>query len=221
MGRGQAKRGPVLNRLFRRFSATGDTAGFVHAVAGRYTVPTLERLAEAGGRAARRAATAALGLLGDFSVSGILGRRMSDRDRAVRLLAERYIREVWCRDGSHEQQHRLQRIMRLNDYRRSQEAVREATELIEEAPGFAEVWNQRAVAYFLLQDYGRSARDCHQTLELNPYHFGAAVGMGYCYLEMDKGRLALEAFRRALKLNPNLERVRAQVTRLEQSLEGK
>jgi tetratricopeptide (TPR) repeat protein len=219
MRRRKAK--PVLNGIYQRFCSDGDSAAFVRRVASHYTLSTLERLAHSGGRHTRRAATVALGMLGDFQVNSAVGQRMSDKDRGVRLLAEQYIRDLWCRDGNTEQQQRLRQIVHLNSYGRAEEAVALASALIEEAPWLAEAWNQRAVAYFLLDDYGRSARDCHQTLELNAYHFGAAVGMGHCYLEMNEGRLALEAFRRALKLNPNLEGIRAQVALLEQTLGGK
>ena len=60
-------------------------------------------------------------------------------------------------------------------------------------------------------------RDCHQALEINPYHFTAAAGMGQCYLLQDNPVAALEAFRRALRLNPGLEEVRTQVVRLQRS----
>ena len=81
-------------------------------------------------------------------------------------------------------------------------------------------WNQRAIAYFHLRRCDESANDCHQTLELNPYHFGAADGMAHCYLEMNDAFAALECFRRALRLNPDMEGVRVQVEYLQRSLEG-
>jgi hypothetical protein len=37
--------------------------------------------------------------------------------------------------------------------------------------------------------------------------FGAAAGMGQCYLKMGGQVMALEAFRRALRINPNLDGV--------------
>jgi hypothetical protein len=45
--------------------------------------------------------------------------------------------------------------------------------------------------------------------------------MGHCYLEMDDPFAALECFRRAVKLNPDLEDVRAQIDYLQRTLEGK
>ena len=45
--------------------------------------------------------------------------------------------------------------------------------------------------------------------------------MGRAYLELSNPVSALECFRRALRLNPNLEGVRAQVVRLARLVEGK
>ena len=49
---------------------------------------------------------------------------------------------------------------------------------------------------------------------------GAAVGLGHCYLELSDAVGALEAFRRALRMNPDMEGIRAQIQYLERSLEG-
>jgi tetratricopeptide (TPR) repeat protein len=74
------------------------------------------------------------------------------------------------------------------------------------------------MAHYHLGQYDAAIRDCHQALEINPYHFTAAAGMGQCHLLQDNPVAALEAFRRALRLNPGLEQVRAQVVRLQRSL---
>src|SRR5947209_2766269 len=162
----------------------------------------------------------AVGFLGDYSHNAILGRALIDRDRGVRLLADSGIRQLWRRDGSRGQQEQLNRICRLNQNDKYAEAAREATTLIDEAPSFAEASNQRAVAQFALERFEDAASDCHQTLELNPYHFGAAVGMAHCYLHLDEPFAALENFRRALALNPDLEDVRGHVRLLERTLKG-
>ncbi len=205
--------------LYRQFCEDGDTSTFIFGVSRRYTTATLERLAEFGARKTRRAATHALGLVGDFSVNDQLGRRMVDADRGVRLLAERLIRDVWFRDGSIEQRHQLLHIQRLNSEGRAHEAVSQASRLIERAPWFAEAWNQRAVARAIQEDHRRSQHDYHQALELNPYHFSAAVNMGHCHLELKDRHAALQCFQRALKLNPNLEAVRARIALLQRALE--
>lgn len=211
-------RQPVLNQIFQKYLSEENTARFIADVSQRYTIGTLERLAEFGDRICRRASTMALGFLGSYASNPVLGRRMVDEDRGVRLLAENGIRELWFRDGSEEQRKQLEAIARMNRSEQFQQAANCATNLIEEAPWFAEAWNQRGIAYFHLGRFLDSANDCQQTLELNAYHYAAAVGMGMSYLEMEDLRAALDCFKRAIKLNPDLEDVRTRIVLLKQSL---
>ena len=212
---------PLVNEIYARYLADENTAAFISAVSQRYLIGTLERLAEYGAVVTRRAATLALSYVATYESNTVLGRALHDSDRCVRLIAENGIRELWERDGSLDHQERLKVMIRLNASQQFESAAAAATELIEEAPWFAEAWNQRAIAFFHIDRYEESANDCHQTLELNPYHFGAAVGMAHCYLELDDVFAALESFRRSLKLNPDMEEIRAQVEHLERMLEGK
>lgn len=212
---------PRLDQLYHRYLDTEESAAFIQSVSEHYLLSTLERLATAGQHVTRRAAVLAIGYLGNFSHNATLGRALHDRDRAVRLIADNGIRNLWRRDGNQRQQEQLQMIVRMNDSQHHAEAITAATEMLDETAWFAEVWNQRAIGYFATGRWEDAANDCHQTLEINAYHFGAAVGMGHCYLEMDDPFAALECFRRAVKLNPDLEDVRAQIDYLQRTLEGK
>jgi tetratricopeptide (TPR) repeat protein len=210
---------PLLDALYQRYLTDETSARFVAAVSDHYTLGTLARLAAVGSRATRRAAVLAIGFLGDFRANDLLGRALHDRDRVVRLLAENSIREIWCRDGTEPQQQYLQVIIRLNNSLRFDQAAQEACQLISEADGFAEAWNQRAIAYYQMERFDESVMDCRAALARNPYHFAAAVGMGHCYLEMSDALGALESFRWALRVNPDMENVRAQVGYLQRTLE--
>ncbi|MFO0868042.1 MAG: tetratricopeptide repeat protein [Pirellulales bacterium] len=214
-------RQPHLVNLYQRYLNNEHTAGFVQAVSERYTVATLERLAVTGPRLSRRAATMALGFLGDFRANAVMARCLHDADRGVRILAEAGLRELWCRDGSEEQRQQLRVIMRLNIAEAFDETVDAATQLITVAPSIAETWNQRAIAYYHLQQYAEAVRDCRSTLERNPLHFAAAVGLAHAHLELNDPYEALDAFRVAVEINPDLEGVRDQIQFLEQSLEGR
>ncbi len=212
---------PLLLALYREYLDHQDSAELVSKVSQRYAPGTLQRLVQSPDRQVRRAAALGLGFIGDFSANHTLGRALLDDDRTVRTLAQNGIRSVWTRAGNRRQRRRLQTIIRLNAARQYEEVIYRATELIEKAPWFAEVWNQRAIARFSLGDFHESIRDCHQALELNPYHFAAAAGMGQAYLELNNYVSALESFRRALRLSPDLEAVRVQVVRLRRMVEGK
>jgi tetratricopeptide (TPR) repeat protein len=205
---------PLILDLYEKYLDNQDSVAFVNLVSERYAQGTLQRLALSGLREIRRAAILALGFLGDYESNHTLGRALLDEDRTVRTLAENGLRSAWSRMGSEKQRREIAIVARLNDARQFKEVIRRATKLTEEAPWFAEAWHQRAIAFFALGRFADSIRDCHEALEINPYHFIAATCMGQSYLELENPVSALESFRRALRLNPDLEGVRAQVVRL-------
>jgi tetratricopeptide (TPR) repeat protein len=217
VGKSQTRK-PVLDALFAQYLENQDSASYSRDVAAKYSVPTLERLVEWGSSTTRRAAVLAIGYLGDYESNAVVGRALVDRDRGVRLLAETAIRSLWCRIGTENQRQQLALIVRLNNSQQHDKAVQRASKLIDLAPWIAEAWNQRAIGYFSQKRYAQAIRDCVQTLEINPYHFGAATGMGYCYLQQKDPVSALECFRRALRLNPGLEGVRAQLVKIQRTL---
>jgi tetratricopeptide (TPR) repeat protein len=216
-----SNRYPLLVKLYLQYLDDENAASFITAVSRFYLVPTLDRLATRGDRLARRGAVLALGFVGGFESNWAMGRALNDPDRVVRILAENGIGNVWRRDGGESDRQQLAVIVRLNNSHRFDEVIQQATHIIERVPGFAEVWNQRAIAHYHLGNFEDAATDCQKTLELNPHQFGAAVGMAHCYLEMGEGYAALESFRRAVSINPNLEAVRGQIDFLEQALEEK
>ncbi len=213
-------RQPRLLRIYEQYLGNQDTVRFVYTVSEHYTAATLQRLAVHHDSAMRCAAVLALGYLGDFEVNPTVGRAMQDEDPAVRLLAGMACRSVWNRDGSKTHRRQLAATVRLNAARRYRDATKKATALLDDLPGFAEAWYQRGSAWFQFEDLPQAIRDFHQALELNPYHFVAATATGEAYLRLGNPVSALDAFRRALRLNPDLERVRNQVVELARQVEG-
>lgn len=89
-------------------------------------------------------------------------------------------------------------------------------QVIDMSPEYAEGWNQRATVRYLRGRYAESAADIRRTLILEPRHFGALSGLGLVYMELGREAAALEAFRRALAVNPHLSGVRENIELLEQ-----
>jgi tetratricopeptide (TPR) repeat protein len=214
-------RSPRLLDLYEMYLDNQDSAGFINRVAAHYTQGTLQRLARHPFREVRRAAVLALGFLGDYFCNHTMGRALADDDRTVRSLAENGIRSIWSRLGAEQDRQELEAIVRLNSAQQYKEVIQRAGKLIERCPWFAEAWHQRAIAHYALGRMADAIRDCHETLEINPYHFVAATGMGQAYLELENPVSALECFRRALRLNPDLETVRNHVVRLAKMVEDK
>ncbi len=88
------------------------------------------------------------------------------------------------------------------------------------APDYAEGWNKRANAHYLLGDYPAAVADIRRTLQLEPRHFAALAGLGLVYLAVDEPAGALRAFEAALAINPHMDGVREQVDSLRQQLVG-
>jgi len=210
---------PLIAQLYEQYLDSQNSQLFRRDVAQHYAPGTLERLGSHPHRKVRRAAILALGQLGDYSSNHTMGRALLDDDRTVRTLAEAGIRNLWNRAGNECQRETLAVAARMNAARRWDDAIRRATEIIDEAPYLAEAWSQRAMAHFGKRMFPETVRDCHEALEINPYHFPAATTMGQAYMELENYISALESFRRALRLNPDLEGVRIQVVRLTRMVE--
>jgi tetratricopeptide (TPR) repeat protein len=197
---------------------------FKRAVEARYNEASLDRLLEAACAEARQAAVLALGLCGTMNVNASLARRLHDEDPTVRALADEALWGVWFRAAAPEHNEELQRLIRLRINEQGAEAIETAfTALIRKAPRFAEAFNQRAVFHFRRGSYAKAIADCEKALRLNPYHFGAASGLGQCFLRQKKLRAALRTYRRAARINPNIDGVHEAITSLKRMLgeEGK
>jgi tetratricopeptide (TPR) repeat protein len=88
-------------------------------------------------------------------------------------------------------------------------------------PDYVEAWNRRATIYYLQNDYRRSMEDIRQVLIREPRHFGALAGLGMIMQETGDDKHALDAFRKALAINPYLERVPDLVKSLAEKVEGR
>ena len=211
------KRQPRLTTLYLVYLQKHDTRSFINQVMECYDEATLIRLTGAVCVETRRAAALVLGFIGTYQANAALGRLLKDCDRSVRLLAESSLKSVWSRDGSEEQRQKLYAVMHLIAAHQFGEAVSRANILLEEFPLYVEARNQRAIALFALKKFEESIEDSRLVLDLNPYHFGAAIGMGHAYLFLQDKSAAIDCFQQALSINPNLEAIRRHLDQLTQS----
>lgn len=207
---------PRLASFYLEYLHGHDMNRLIGQVKEHYTMSTLIRLCCSMQVDARRAAAHILGFIGDYSANDCLGRMLTDPDRSVCLLAENSIKNIWPRFGSESQRHELRSVMRMIAAQNFAEAVRVANNLLEGAPLFAEARNQRAIALFALGSFQDAIEDGAIVLDLNPFHFGSAIGMAHAYLQLENKELAIACFQQALKINPNLESVRRHLARIEQ-----
>lgn len=87
-------------------------------------------------------------------------------------------------------------------------------------PRYAEGWNLRATAHFLMNDYAMSMRDIDRTLQLEPRHFGALAGMAMILRNTDRKEAALAAYERVLAVYPMNRAAQNEVAELSDELAG-
>lgn len=186
------------------FTNSGDIEKQKKLLSTKYTENDLIDYLQHDDPLVSRAAAAALGLIADMSAVQALVESLKNRDLSTSYNAEIALWHIWSRSGDESVDELLNtgRIqIRSEDFL---DAIDTLTKAIRTKPDFAEGYNQRAIAYFMLQEWDNSLKDCKKTIELNPQHFGAYAGMGHVYFRLRKIDAAIKAYRQALTINPNL-----------------
>ena len=93
--------------------------------------------------------------------------------------------------------------------------------IIKIKPDYIEAWNRRATIRYMRKDYAQAMDDIRQVLIREPRHFGAMSGLGMIMQELGDDKRALDAFRKALEINPHLEKLPDQVKSLTEKVEGR
>ena len=94
-------------------------------------------------------------------------------------------------------------------------AVAFFTRVIEKNPNFAEGWNKRAIVYYMLGKFDASMMDIHETLKLEPRHFGAMNGLGMILIKLNKYDEALITYKEILKIIPHDKEIKNRIKDIE------
>ncbi len=169
----------------------------------------------------RAAGVLYIGRTGLAADGPLLVKRLTDDDPIVRAFAEQSVWRVWSRSGDPEIDKLLTAGIEEMELGLYTEAIHTFSRVVERKPEFAEGWNKRATALFLAGDLHRSLADCDEVMKRNPQHFGALSGYGQIYFRLEQYEKALDYFRRALAVNPNLEGVETTIRGIERLMREK
>ncbi len=185
-----------------------DTATLVRLVQEYWSQEQIQSLLDSDCADARKLAALALGVIGDGRSITALATCLRDRDPMVNQMAEHALWTIWFRCGNKPAQEALVRGSGLINSKQFKQALEEFDAAIRLDPIFAEAFNQRAIAHYLVEDYHASIEDGEMTVQLMPSHFGAWAGLGHCYAHLGDAQRALNCYRRALGINPYLSCIR-------------
>jgi tetratricopeptide (TPR) repeat protein len=142
-----------------------------------------------------------------------------DEDSA--RMIEEHIWAVWLGSGSDTCNLLMSRVKAAADDKDYDLAVKLLDAVIELKPDYVEAWNRRATVYYLEKDYGHALADIREVLSREPRHFGALAGLGVILQELGDDKHALDAYRRALAINPHLEHIPDVVKSLTEKVDGR
>jgi tetratricopeptide (TPR) repeat protein len=128
---------------------------------------------------------------------------------------------LWMVSGSDTCNLLMARVKAAADEKDYDLAVKLLDAVIALKPDYVEAWNRRATIYYLMKDYGHSVADIREVLLHEPRHFGALSGLGLILQEIGDDKHALEAYRRALAIDPHLEHLPDVVRTLRETVEGR
>ncbi len=146
--------------------------------------------------------------------------RLADPELEDWEAVEQEVWQLWSQSGSRS----IDFLLELGTQSMAQGDLGTAIErfnvVIENAPEFAEGWNKRATAYFLMQRFSLSVADIETTLSLEPRHFGAMSGLGMILDLHGRYEDALKVYEHLVTIHPHRQDVHDAIERLKIEIQG-
>lgn len=146
--------------------------------------------------------------------------KVAPDETSAKAIEER-IWSVWLASNSDTCSLLMTRVKAALDAEDYDVAIKLLDALVEIKPDYVEGWNRRATVFYMKKEYGQALADIHQVLAREPRHFGALAGLGTILQDIGEDKAALEAYRRALAIDPHLEGVADKIKALAEKVEGR
>lgn len=152
-------------------------------------------------------------------LDGLFARLKQTQDAAEAADIEGRIAEIWGHSRSD-----TANLL----YERGLEAMKDDQELALELfsavteiqPDFAEAWQELGAVNFELEAHDAAILSLEQAIALEPRHYGALVGLATIFEMYGNRKAALEALRRAYRINPHIPDIEQRLRLLSRDVEG-
>jgi tetratricopeptide (TPR) repeat protein len=154
------------------------------------------------------------------ALNDLYGELRSARSAAAAEPITEAIEEAWRNSGSDTVDLLMSRVDNFvlsADLDVALEVLDAVTEI---APDDAEAWHQRAIVGFMKKDYQRALSDLRRALAIDPKNYKAIRDLGVVLKQAGDKKGALEAYRKALEVNPFFEQARQAADDLAHEVEG-
>jgi len=134
---------------------------------------------------------------------------------------EKEIQSAWLRSGSDTVDVLMARAQQSIEAQDAATAKKLLDAVTEMRPGYAEVWYQRGALLVAMDSAQEGLPDLLRAVDLEPRHYQALVLAGKIAEDTGDKRGALDHYRKAVVINPQLEAVKRKIAALAAELEGK
>jgi tetratricopeptide (TPR) repeat protein len=143
----------------------------------------------------------------------------ADSEESAKAIADG-IERVWLSSGSDTVDLLMGRAIKAIAEKKLELALKLLNHVVEQAPDFAEGWNQRAYVHFARNDLGRALGDLRRVLALDPNHFNSLDMFARILREIGQKKAALQAYRQLLDVYPFWPGARQATDELSREVEG-
>ncbi len=152
-------------------------------------------------------------------LDGLHARLYLAKDGPQARIIARTIRELWLKAGTDTAVLLISQADKALKAGHGGVAMRILDLVVRRWPDYAEAWNQRAVARYMLGDAKGALRDLDKVLSLEPRHFEALFTRAAILQELGRQDAAMEAYRAALLIYPGMIPAREALKALELKLD--
>jgi tetratricopeptide (TPR) repeat protein len=134
---------------------------------------------------------------------------------------EKEIQSLWLVSGSDTVDVLMSRANLAIEGQDAATAKKLLDSVTEMRPNYAEVWYQRGALLVAMDSAQEALPDLLRAIDLEPRHYQALVLAGKIAEDSGDKRTALDRYRKAVVINPQLEATRRKIAALAAELEGK
>ena len=94
------------------------------------------------------------------------------------------------------------------------------TEVIKLDPSWAEAWNKRATAYYMIGEFQKSQMDIDEVLKLEKRHFGALAGQGLVNIQLKNYEKALNSYKMVEEIYPSMKSPKIMIKEIQEFIKN-
>ena len=94
------------------------------------------------------------------------------------------------------------------------------TEVIKLDPSWAEAWNKRATAYYMIGEFQKSQMDIDEVLKLEKRHFGALAGQGLVNIQLKNYEKALNSYKLVEEIHPAMKSPKIMIKEIQEFIKN-